>query len=48
MADRTSVLFRIFENRKQKMNIETLQFLLKNKQINYNIHIHDLSDLVLE
>ena len=29
MADTTSVLFKIFENQKQKLNIETLQFLKK-------------------
>ena len=29
IADRASVLFGIFENRKQKLNIETIQFLKK-------------------
>ena len=44
IADRASVLFGIFENRKQKLNIETKQ--LKNKYINYNGNVHNLSDFV--
>ena len=48
IADRASVLFRIFENRKQKLNIETIQYSLKNKYINYNSNIHNLSDFVFE